>query len=196
MREFRDDQGRPWQLALTVAAALRVKDNVKIEVEGKEQPFDIVDVSSIAQTMQVMRGQYTTLAEALYFILLPQTESKAVSKDSFLDGMRGDALDEAAKCLEKELVDFFPKRLRGLVALIAAKMDTTSDEAIQQFQTQLEKATTEDLLAQSGVQFGSVPESSASTPEIGPFASSSPPETPASKPTGGTRRKSFAKPST
>ena len=196
MREFRDDQGRPWQLALTVAAALRVKDNVKIEVEGKEQPFDIVDVSSIAQTMQVMRGQYTTLAEALYFILLPQTESKAVSKDSFLDGMRGDALDEAAKCLEQELVDFFPKRLRGLVALIAAKMDTTSDEAIQQFQTQLEKATTEDLLAQSGVQFGSVPESSASTPATGPFANSSPPETPASKPTGGTRRKSFAKPST
>ena len=196
MREFRDDQGRPWQLALTVAAALRVKDNVKIEVEGKEQPFDIVDVSSIAQTMQVMRGQYTTLAEALYFILLPQTESKAVSKDSFLDGMRGDALDEAAKCLEQELVDFFPKRLRGLVALIAAKMDTTSDEAIQQFQAQLEKATTEDLLAQSGVQFGSVPESSASTPGIGPFANSSPPETPASKPIGGTRRKSFAKPST
>ena len=196
MREFRDDQGRPWQLALTVAAALRVKDNVTVEIDGEKKPFDLVDVAAIATTMQVLRGQYTTIAETLYFMLLPQMEPKGVSKEQFLDGMRGDALDEAAKCLEQELVDFFPKRLRELVALLVAKMAGASDELLEQERARLEKATVADLIAQSGLQSGSVPESSASTPEIGPFANSSPPETPDSKPSGGTRRKSFAKTST
>jgi len=196
VREFRDDQGRPWQVALTVAAALRVKDNVTVEIDGEKKPFDLVDVAAIATTMQVLRGQYTTIAETLYFMLLPQMEPKGVSKEQFLDGMRGDALDEAAKCLEQELVDFFPKRLRELVALLVAKMAGASDELLEQERARLEKATVADLIAQSGLQSGSVPESSASTPEIGPFANSSPPETPASKPTGGTRRKSFAKTST
>ena len=196
MREFRDDQGRPWQLALTVAAALRVKDNVTVEIDGEKKPFDLVDVAAIATTMQVLRGQYTTIAETLYFMLLPQMEPKGVSKEQFLDGMRGDALDEAAKCLEQELVDFFPKRLRELVALLVAKMAGASDELLEQEKAKLEKATVADLIAQSGLQSGSVPESSASSLEIGPFASSSPPETPASNRTGGTRRKSFAKPTT
>lgn len=196
MREFRDDQGRPWQLALTVAAALRVKDNVTVEIDGEKRPFDLVDVAAIATTMQVLRGQYTTIAETLYFMLLPQMEPKGVSKEQFLDGMRGDALDEAAKCLEQELVDFFPKRLRELVALLVAKMAGASDELLEQERARLEKATVADLITQSGLQSGSVPESSASTQEIGPFANSSPPETPASKPIGGTRRKSFAKTST
>ena len=196
MREFRDDQGRPWQLALTVAAAMRVKDNVTVEIDGEKKPFDLVDVAAIATTMQVLRGQYTTIAETLYFMLLPQMESKGVSKEQFLDGMRGDALDEAAKCLEQELVDFFPKRLRELVALLVAKMAGASDELLEQERARLEKATVADLIAQSGLQSGSAPESSASTPEIGPFASSSLPETPASNRTGGTRRKSFAKPTT
>jgi hypothetical protein len=196
VREFRDDQGRPWQVALTVAAALRVKDNVTVEIDGEKKPFDLVDVAAIATTMQVLRGQYTTIAETLYFMLLPQMEPKGVSKEQFLDGMRGDALDEAAKCLEQELVDFFPKRLRELVALLVAKMAGASDELLEQERARLEKATVADLIAQSGLQSGSVPESSASTPGIGPFANSSPPETPASKPIGGTRRKSFAKTST
>jgi len=69
MREFRDDQGRPWQVALTIAAAMRVRDNVTVDAEGQKVPFDIVDVASIATTMQVLRGQYTTIAETLNAIL-------------------------------------------------------------------------------------------------------------------------------
>ena len=186
MREFRDDQGRPWQLALTVAAAMRVKDNVTIEVEGKKVPFDLVDVAGLSTTMQVMRSDYTTLAEAIYYVLLPQMEPKGVTKEQFLDGMRGDSLDEAAKCLEQELIDFFPKRLRELVALLVAKMDTTSEAMLAAEKTKLEAMTVEELLAQSGVQSGNVQESSVSTPATGHSASSSSHETAESNVTGGT----------
>jgi len=175
MREFRDDQGRPWQVALTVAAAMRVKDTVSVEVEGEKRPFDLVDVASISHTMQILRGQYTTIAETLYAILCRQVEEKKLTKEEFFDGLRGDALDAAAKVLEQELVDFFPQRLRKMVGLLAAKMDEASSELMARAEAAMAAATTSDLLAQSGIPSGKPPESSASTPENGPSGNSSQP---------------------
>lgn len=177
MREFRDDQGRPWQVALTVAAARRVRDNVTVEVEGKKVPFDIVDVASISTTMQVLRGQYTTLAEALYYVLIAQVESKGLSQDQFFDGLRGDALDAGAKALEAELIDFFPERLRRMVGLLAAKMDEASAELMAKAEKAMQEATVSDLLEASGMPSTRPPESSEYTPESGPSESSLQPAT-------------------
>jgi hypothetical protein len=163
MREFRDDQGRPWMVALTVAAAMRVKDNVTATVDGEKRPFDMVDVSNIATTMQVLRGQYTTIAETLYAILSPQVEAKKLTKDQFLDGLRGDALDAAAKVLEQELIDFFPLRLRTMVGLLAAKMDEATTELLDNAEKAMREVSAADLIAQSGTQSGRPPESSEST---------------------------------
>lgn len=172
MREFRDDQGRPWQVALTVAAAMRVKDCVVVEIEGQKRPFDLVDVASISNTMQILRGQYTTIAETLYAILVRQVEEKKLTKEEFFDGLRGDALEGAARVLEQELIDFFPQRLRKMVGLLAAKMDEASAELMSRAEAAMESATTSDLLAQSGTQSGRPPESSASIQESGPSGNS------------------------
>ncbi len=174
MREFRDDQGRPWQVALTVAAAVRVKDNVTVEVEGKKMPFDIVDVASISTTMQVLRGQYTTLAEALYYVLVAQVQAKGLTKEQFLDGLRGDALDAGAKALEAELIDFFPERLRRMVGLLAAKMDEASAELMAKAEKAMSEATVSDLLEASGTPSTRPQESSESIPASGPSESSLP----------------------
>jgi hypothetical protein len=81
MREFRDNEGRPWQVALTVASALRVRNMVTVDVtveeelpdggvktERKTLPFDLVDVASLSQTFQVLRGQFAKVGESLYGI--------------------------------------------------------------------------------------------------------------------------------
>ena len=177
MREFRDDQGRPWQVALTVAAARRVRDNVTVEVDGKKVPFDIVDVASISTTMQVLRGQYTTLAEALYYVLIAQVEGKGLTQDQFFDGLRGDALDAGAKALEAELIDFFPERLRRMVGLLAAKMDEASAELMAKAEKAMQEATVSDLLEASGMPSTRPPESSEYTQESGPLESSLQPAT-------------------
>lgn len=183
MREFKDDEGRPWRLALTVAAALRVRDMVTVEVDeldgdgeptGKRKsvPFDMVDVGTIAQTFQVLRGQFAKIGEILYAILVRQVEERKLTKEQFLDGLRGDSLEAAAKALEEELVDFFPQRLRRMVALLAAKMDEVSGELMAKAEAGLVEMQAPDL---PGMPSGKPPESSASTPDAGPSDSSSPP---------------------
>jgi hypothetical protein len=180
MREFRDDQGRPWQVALTVASALRVRDNVTVDVvdeqtgERKAVPFDMVDAANISQTFQVLRSQYAKIGEILYALLTKQVEAKSLSREDFLDGLRGDSLDAATKALEQELVDFFPQRLRKMVSLLAQKMDEVANEMLGRAEAGLEKATVESLAGASGTQSGKQPESSESIPASGPSDSSSP----------------------
>jgi hypothetical protein len=179
MREFKDDEGRPWRLALTVASALRVKDLVSVDVVDEDGtrrtvPFDLGDAASIAQTFQVLRTQYAKVGEVLYAILVKQVAEKGLDKESFLEGLRGDSLDAGVKALEAELVDFFPPRLRPVIRLLLTKWDEVSDEAIGKAEAGLGAASEEALIAQSGTPSGKPQESSESTPASGLSDNSSP----------------------
>lgn len=194
MREFKDDEGRPWRLALTVAAALRVRDMVTVDIDEldgdgeptgqrKAVPFDLVDVGTISQTFTVLRGQFAKIGEILYAVLVKQVEEKKLTKEQFLEGLRGDALDAGAKALEQELVDFFPQRLRRMVALLAAKMDEMATELMGKAEAGLEQIKAEDL---PGMPSGKPQASSGSTPASGLSDNSLPPDKAGSSTTGGT----------
>jgi hypothetical protein len=192
MKEFRDDQGRPWMVAITVAAAERVRGLVTVDVtedveqsdgsvsrQTRKAPLDIIDTSSIANTLQILRSQYGTVGEVLYAICRKQCEDKKVSREDFLDGLRGDAIEAGVKAIEEELVDFFPPRLRKMVGLLATKMDEVATQMLDQAEARMQAATAASLLEQSGTQSTRPPESSASTQESGRSETSSSLATPA-----------------
>ena len=67
MREFRDDQGRPWMVALTVAAADRVRGMVTLDVaddveqpdgsvqrQTRQVPFDLIDAGTKALEQELV----------------------------------------------------------------------------------------------------------------------------------------------
>jgi hypothetical protein len=199
MKEFRDDQGRPWMVALTVASADRVRGLVTIDVDEDVQqpdgsvkrqsravPFDLIDAGTIAKTLEVLRNNYGKIGEILYAICRQQADERKISREQFLDGLRGDSLEAGQIALESELVDFFPPGLRKMVALMVAKIHEMADEVLGQAEAELAKATAADLLAQSGTRSGSALESSAFIPASGHSETSSSPETPDSRWTGGT----------
>lgn len=181
MQEFKDEEGRPWRVALTVSAALRVRDMVTITVDAlddegnptgqkTQRPFDLIDIGTIAQTLQVIRHQYATVGEVLYAILVAQVEERKMTRDQFLDGLRGDSLDAGVAALEQEIVSFFPLRLRKMVGLLAAKMAEATAELLDRAEADLVNLSAAAVL---GGPSGKPPESSASTPESGPCESSS-----------------------
>ena len=171
MREFKDSEGRPWRLSLTVSSAARVKDLVRVVMPPRAEgdppssepvPFDLIDAGEIARTFQILRSNFLALGQTLYAILLPEAESRGISREAFLDGMSGDALEAGGTALEEELVSFFPPRLRGVVSSLAARMT----ELAAELTTQAEAA----LRSTPGISSGPPPASSASTPESGPSA--------------------------
>lgn len=186
MKEFKDDEGRPWRLVMTVGAAARVKDLVQITVEEDEPqadgsvkkverqvPFDLIDVSNITRAIEVIRQRYMTVGEVLYAILCRQVDERKMTKEDFLEGLRGDALDSAQKALEEELVDFFPLRLRRMIAQLLERMDALQDELKRRAEAALERTTVDSILEASGTPSTRPQESSESTPTDGPYDDSS-----------------------
>lgn len=190
MREFKDNEGRPWRLAITVGAAARVKDMVQIDIVEEEQqgdgssrkidrriPFDLIDVASIGRALEVIRSRYTTIGEVLYAILCRQVDERKMTREDFLDGLRGDSLEAAQKALEEELVDFFPLRLRRMIAQLVSRMDELQAELANRAEAQLQRTTVESLLEASGTPSTRPQESSEYIPESGPSVNCSPLET-------------------
>jgi hypothetical protein len=199
VKEFRDDQGRPWMVALTVASADRVRGLVTIDVtedvdqpdgsvkrQTRQVPFDLIDAGTINRTLEVLRNNYGKIGEILYAICRSQVEERKLTKEQFLDGLRGDSLEAAQQAIESELVDFFPPGLRKMVGLMVAKVREMAATLMGQAEAELETTTVAELLARSGTQSTNVPASLASTPANGASGDSSSPETPDSRWTGGT----------
>lgn len=168
MREFRDDQGRPWHVSLTVSSAARVKDLVRVVLPPKSAdepapteavPFDLIDAGEIARTFQVLRSNFSALGETLAALLLPQIIQKGLTKEQFLDGLKGESLEQGGLAVEEELVAFFPPRLRGVVTSLAARMTELADEVTRQ---------AEAALRTPGPSSGSVPASPDSIPTTAP----------------------------
>ena len=168
MREFKDNEGRPWHVSLTVSSASRVKDLVRVVLPPKSAdepapteavPFDLIDAGEIARTFQVLRSNFSALGETLAALLLPQIEQKGLTKEQFLDGLKGESLEQGGLAVEEELVSFFPPRLRGVVTALAARMTELAETVTKQ---------AEAALQTPGPSSGSVPASSAPSPESGP----------------------------
>ena len=179
MREFRDDQGRPWNLALTTSAVNRIRDNVKVEIDGATIPFKIDNVAEFHTTIHILRTQLTVLAEVLYQVLCNQIAEKKLTKDEFLDGIRGESWDVSGKALEEELVDFFPPRRRPLASLTAEAHQKNMDTVFEQATAQIKNAMEQVIPMQSGMQSGKPLESSESIQASGLSDNSLPPEMPA-----------------
>ena len=169
MREFRDNEGRPWQVALTVASAARVRDLVRVvPPRGEdgavqpEKPLDLIDAAAVAETFQILRSNYAAIGETLYAILLPKIESKGLTREQFLDALSGESLDAGVRAIEEEIVDFFPARLRGMVGRLLAKMRELTEAVMTQVEADV------DALSLPGTSSGSAPASSEPTPESGP----------------------------
>jgi hypothetical protein len=170
MREFRDNEGRPWRVSLTVASAARVRDLVRVVLPPKGEgdpapsepvPFDLVDAGEIPRTFQVLRSNFAAVGETLYALLIPQIDEKGLSREQFLDGLRGESLEAGGLAIEEEIIGFFPPRLRGVVSSLAARMTELAEEVTRQAEAALT----------SGGSSTSAPGSSESTPESGPSES-------------------------
>ena len=171
MREFRDDQGGRWQVSLTVSSAARVKDLVRVVLPPKTAdepapteavPFDLIDAGEIARTFQVLRSNFSALGETLAALLLPQIVQKGLSKEEFLDALRGDSLEQGGLAVEEELVSFFPPRLRGVVTALSARMTELAETVTKQ---------AEAALLTPGPSSGSAVELPASNPTTEPSES-------------------------
>lgn len=113
MKEFKDEEGRPWQLKVNVASIKRVKDLTGIDL------LDSVE----GEVMQRLVANPIDLCDVLFALVKPQADDKGISDVQFGEGMAGEAIDHATVAFLEELTDFFPEPRRSLLKKAVQKIN-------------------------------------------------------------------------
>ena len=106
MRNFKDNRGRSWQIALNVYEMKRVRsilgvDLVNVIALGKDGKVQVDLIDRIA-------NDPCLLVDILWVLVEAEAKEQGVSDVDFGSSLAGAAIEEATKAFLDELVDFFP----------------------------------------------------------------------------------------
>lgn len=128
MKQFTDNAGRAWAVAINVDAIKRVKGSIGVDllraVEGK--------------LIEELTDDPITLCNVLFVLCKEQAEKLGVSDEDFGKALGGDALEMATTALLDDLVDFFPKGKRQVLAKALAKVRAIQERAMKNISDRLD----------------------------------------------------------
>jgi hypothetical protein len=160
MKQFKDNAGRLWQIAINVTSIKRVRDLAR---------FDLLDVVKPgSDAMARLMDDPILLVDVLWCLCAEQAKQANVSDGLFGEAMAGDAIDAGNSALLEELADFFrlPSQ-RTAIRKVLAKGRLVSDAVLARATAEIE-AIDVDAVARKLLTPGSSsttsPASSASTP--------------------------------
>jgi hypothetical protein len=104
MNTFKDNSGREWKLSLTIGSAIKVKDNLQVDLLQPE-----VGDPPVLTKLGV---DELLLAQVIAIMLEGQFELHNVDRDDIYETFDGPTLARAHEAFYKELIDFFQSRGR------------------------------------------------------------------------------------
>ncbi|NLX57690.1 MAG: hypothetical protein GXY74_01220 [Phycisphaerae bacterium] len=159
MKTFTDNTGRTWSVTVNVDAVKRVKGLLGVNL------LEVVDGKLLEQLV----SDPVLLCDLVYSLCKPEADARQVSDEEFGRAMAGDTIDGATTALLEELVGFFPRERRRLLAKALGKLRTLEAMALKAAEDRLDSPALEKemaaALARLGDSSGSLPESSVSTPD-------------------------------
>lgn len=114
MKTFKDNQGRQWQVSVTVGSVKRVRGEVEVDL----LKLGDGDKNLIGR----LTGDPCLLVDVLYSLCRPQADALGVTADQFADAMAGDAVEAATMALLGDIADFFPSGRREVMNKLVGKV--------------------------------------------------------------------------
>lgn len=197
MHSFTDRTNRSWSLDINVAGIKRVRKLLNVDL------LQVLDKGS--ELLRQLGTDLALLVDVLYALLKPDADAAGVSDEDFGRSFSGDSILHARTAFFEELTDFFPDpRARTLLAQVLQKSNRVSELVMKGTGEILDEVDLEaqanELLrmmresvksrAASGpeTKSGNASESSDSTPDPTPSASSSTLSKGSTNRSGGRRR--------
>lgn len=167
MKIFKDANNKDWTIDINLDARNQVKERVKIVEDGNEVPFDLLDVKA-AQRIAVIGDlqDAATVGQVLWALCREQAEKASIDERGFYRAIKGDVWDDACAALKAELVDFFPKDRRALLASAMIKAEQVRAMLIERSTAKLSSGEIEaEAQAMLSAAFTNSRDSSESTPD-------------------------------
>ena len=159
MKTFKDNADRTWTVQVNVDAIKRVRDLAGLDL------LSAVD----AALLEKLASDPVLLCDVVYAVCKGEADAKGVTDEDFGRSMAGDAIDAATAALLEELVDFFPRGRRQVLAKAMGKLRDLETKALALAAEKLDSPELDrrmrEILEEAGEPSGSLPGSSASTPD-------------------------------
>lgn len=126
MSQFKDNEGRTWEVAIDIRVARRVRDMLGI------------DLLNSAEALPSLLSDAYRLADVLYVVCMEQAEKLKVSDVDFGRGLAGDAIEHGTKALIDSLILFSPSRQRPLLQSLREKTDALAEKIMEGAEQRLE----------------------------------------------------------
>ncbi len=139
MKTFSDNANRTWSVTINVDSIKRVRSLLDVNL------LDAIDGKLLEQFI----SDPILLCDVVYVLCKPQADSQNLSDEEFGRAMAGDAIDSATTALLEELVDFFPKGKRELLAKALGKLKTLENRAYEVANKRLDDPKLERQLEQA-----------------------------------------------
>jgi len=164
MKNFKDSDGKVWNVLLTVGTAKRVRDELDLDL------VNAADGSAIEKLIE----DPILLFDVLYVICKAQAEKAGINNAEEW-GMLirdGDVIEEATAAFLEALTDFFPAPRRAILTKALAKMKKLEAMGMEMMDKKLDSDELEQAMVKAlGEKYTSAPEVSESIPMDSPSES-------------------------
>lgn len=166
MHTFKDNEGREWQLRLTIGVAQRVLDACGVnllEPERSTTPGDPPLLTKLGTDEFLM-------ARVIAAMLAKQMEAADLDADDVFEAFDGDVTLQIQNAFYAELQDFFRKRGRAERAKAVASQAALIEKGITKAMKKIDaldqdKEIDKAFMETAGETSGDSPEASVSTPD-------------------------------
>src|SRR4051812_20198243 len=136
MREFKDNEGRAWQIDVNVDARNQVKAALPV--------VDFYEVDCISKL-----ADKETLGGVLYVLCREQIEKRNLTDREFFRAIKGDVWDGVMDALHTEMCDFFQSGERQVVKKALEKTKKLREMALAKATEVMEGTELEERLART-----------------------------------------------
>jgi hypothetical protein len=139
MRQFKDSEGRSWDIKVTTNVIERAKSLINV---------DITDL--YMETGSRVFADPVLLVNLLFVVCKDQAEKRELTDVQFGEAMFGDALQDGANALMESVADFFPSSKRKMLDAQRLKAKELGEAAISKATAAIEALTLEQFLKPAG----------------------------------------------
>ena len=132
MHSFQDNEGRNWEISITVHDIKRTRQIFSTP----DEPFELV-----SEDIFLKLAEDPVLLADLLWELVNHSKQEGVTAEDFGRALGGDAIEAAGDAISLEIINFFPKGRRDLYLSLFKK--------IRQTQAAILKKTTAQIMAMS-----------------------------------------------
>jgi hypothetical protein len=138
MHSFKDNKGRCWDIELTIGAAKRVLELLKIDLLQPE--------TGDPPLLQRIGSDEILLVDTVFVLIKPQADIQAIKDEDFGAALDGRAALDMQKAFYDELIDFFRSRGRTDRETAAVKQKEILEKVIALGTEELERFNPDEEL--------------------------------------------------